>query len=198
MTPGPRAEVPDRLDAVYRVRMEIDDVLADAFQRVREGVRRVTERLDAEALAYRPDMEANSIGWLVWHLTRVHDDHVSEIAGRDQAWHDDGWADRFDLPLDRADIGYGHSSEQVGAVRPADPALLVEYHEAVADRTLAYLDTVDAAELDRIIDDRWDPPVSVGVRLVSVIEDQMQHLGQAAYVRGLFERRAAGNVGANS
>lgn len=186
------------MGAVYRVHMEIGEVLADAFQRVREGVQRVTDGLDAEALAYRPDAEANTIGWLVWHLTRVHDDHVSEIAGRAQAWHDDGWADRFDLPLDPADIGYGHSSEQVGAVRPAEPALLVEYHETVAERTLAYLDTVDAAELDRIIDDRWDPPVSVGVRLVSVVEDQLQHLGQAAYVRGLFERRAAGSVGGKS
>lgn len=172
--------------------VEISDVLTDAFQRIREGMRRVTEGLDAEALAYRPDPDANSIAWLVWHATRVHDDHVSEIAGRDQAWVTDGWAERLDLPFDLMDTGFGHTSEQVAAVRPDGPGMLVDYHEAVARRTFEYLETIDAAELDRIIDRRWDPPVSVGVRLVSVIDDQMQHLGQAGYVRGMLERLRSG------
>lgn len=170
--------------------METNEILADAFERVRDGVHRVVGGLDGQALAYRPDADANSIGWLVWHLTRVHDDHVSEIAGRDQAWTDEGWSDRFGLPLDRADTGYGHSSEQVAAVRLDGPEVLTGYHDAVVRRTLAYLDTVDAAELDRVVDDRWDPPVSVGVRLVSVIADQLQHLGQASYVRGMHEKTA--------
>ncbi|HWB71440.1 MAG TPA: DUF664 domain-containing protein [Egibacteraceae bacterium] len=168
--------------------METSEVLLDAFERIRQGVRRVTEGLDAEALAFRPDPDANSIAWLVWHATRVQDDHVSEIAGRGQAWVADGWADRFDLPADPAYTGYGHTSQQVGAVRADGPDLLVGYHEAVAQRTFEYLETIDAAELDRIIDDRWDPPVSVGVRLVSVIDDQIQHVGQAGYVRGMLER----------
>ncbi len=164
-------------------------MLADAFDRIRQGVVRVTEGLDGAALAYRPDPGANSIAWLLWHLTRVQDDHVSEITRREQAWTADGWADRLDLPFDAADTGYGHTSEQVDAVRPGGPQLLVGYHEAVAARTFEYLAALTAAELDRIIDRRWDPPVSVGVRLVSVIEDQMQHLGQAGYVRGMHERR---------
>ncbi len=171
--------------------METSEVLADAFERIREGMGRVTEGLDGEALAYRPDPDANSIAWLVWHATRVQDDHVSEIAGRDQAWMSDGWADRFNLPFDVTDTGYGHTSGQVGAVHPDGPELLVGYHEAVVARTHEYLGTLDAAELDRIIDDRWDPPVSVGVRLVSVINDQMQHLGQAAYVRGILKRETS-------
>ena len=169
--------------------MEVRELLTDAFERVRDGMRRVTDGLDAEALAYRPDPQANSIAWLVWHATRVHDDHVSEIAGLPQAWTADGWADRFALPFDPAETGYGHRAEEVGAVRPDGPELLVGYHEAVAQRTVTYLETLDAAELDRIIDERFDPPVSVGVRLISVISDQLQHLGQAAFVRGLFERR---------
>ncbi|MDQ4130056.1 MAG: DinB family protein [Actinomycetota bacterium] len=169
--------------------METRDVLADAFDRIRQGVIRVTEGVDAAALVYRPDPAANSIAWLLWHLTRVQDDHVSEIAGREQAWTAEGWADRLDLPFDRTDTGYGHTSEQVAAVRPDGPELLVGYHQAVSARTLEYLETLTAAELDRIIDRRWDPPVSVGVRLVSVVEDQMQHLGQASYVRGMYERQ---------
>ncbi|MGH3441289.1 MAG: mycothiol transferase [Nitriliruptorales bacterium] len=174
--------------------MEVGEVLADAFTRGRENVRRVTDGLDAEALAYRPDPDANSIAWLVWHATRVHDDHVSEIAGEDQAWIANGWADRFGLPFDRAATGFGHSSEEVGAVRPDGRELLVGYHKDVVERTLAYLDTLEPADLDRIIDRRWDPPVTVGARLVSVVNDQTQHLGQAAYVRGMLERRLAGGT----
>lgn len=168
--------------------MDTRDILTEAFARVRGGLTRVVDGLDAQALAYRPDPDANSIAWLVWHSTRVQDDHVSELAGREQAWTSDGWVDRFGLPFDPADIGYGHDSLQVGAVRPQGPHLLAAYQEAVVQRTFTYLDTVDASELDRIIDERWDPPVSVGVRLVSVIGDQLQHLGQADYVRGMLGR----------
>lgn len=168
--------------------METRHVLADGFARIRQGVHRVTEGLDAEALVYRPDPDANSIAWLVWHATRVQDDHVSEIAGREQAWTSDGWAERLGLPFPRRDTGYGHTTEQVAAVRVDGPELLVGYHDAVVQRTFEYLDTITAPELDRIVDRSWDPPVTVGVRLVSVLEDQMQHLGQASYVRGMFER----------
>lgn len=169
--------------------MQTSHVLADAYGRIREVVRRTVEGLDAEALAFRPEAGANPIGWLVWHLTRVQDDHVSEIAGRPQAWVAEGWAERFGMRPDPTETGYGHTSEQVGRVRPAGPRVLLDYHEAAHRRTLEYLEGVGAAELDRIIDRSYDPPVSVGVRLVSVISDGLQHAGQAAYVRGILERR---------
>jgi uncharacterized damage-inducible protein DinB len=168
--------------------VETSDILIDAFGRIQELVHAVTDGLDPDALAFRPHREANSIGWLIWHLTRVQDDHVSEIAERDQAWAADGWADRFEMEPDPSNSGYGHTSDQVAAVRPS-AQLLRDYHDAVHDRTVEYLGTIDPDELDRIIDDRWDPPVSVGVRLVSVIGDDLQHAGQAAYARGLLERR---------
>ena len=169
--------------------MDTPQVLADAFDRVHQVVQASAERLDADALAWRPDAEANSIAWLVWHLTRIQDHHLSEIAGREQAWTADGWAQRLRRPADPDDTGYGHTSQEVAAVRPEGPDLLLGYHAAVAQRTQEYLATVDADELDRIIDRSYDPPVSVGVRLVSVISDNLQHAGQARYVRGLVERR---------
>jgi hypothetical protein len=169
--------------------MDARDLLDDAFGRTRDGVHRVLDGLDVDALTWRPDPDANPIGWLVWHLTRVQDDHVAELAGREQAWTDDGWADRFDLPYDRHDIGYGHTSAEVAAFSVADPALLVDYHDAVVSRTRSYLASLGSDDLDRVVDRRWDPPVTAGVRLVSVVDDQTQHIGQAAYVRGLFERR---------
>jgi hypothetical protein len=168
--------------------VETKDILVDAFGRVRGGVHRVTEGLDADALSFRPDPAANSIGWLVWHLIRVQDHHVSDLAQIPQAWTDDGWAARFEMQADPQDVGYGHTSEQVAAVRISTPDILCEYADAVHARTLDYLGTADARELSRIVDTNWDPPVTAGVRLVSVIGDDLQHLGQAAYVRGLYER----------
>ena len=169
--------------------METRDVFTDAYERINQGVHRVTEGLDEAALAYRPDSEANSIGWLVWHLLRVQDHHIADIAGTGQAWIEDGWAERFGMTADPEDHGYGHTSEQVAAVRIPDPQLLRDYADAVHARTLRYVDSLDAAELERIVDTRWDPPVTAAVRLVSVIGDDLQHIGQAAYIRGLYERR---------
>jgi hypothetical protein len=168
--------------------MQTNEVLAEAFTRIRLLVERSVAGLDIEALAYRPEADANSIGWLVWHLTRIQDDHLAELAGRDQLWIAKSWAHRFGMPADPHDTGYGHTTEQVAAVRPDEPDLLIGYHRAVVDGTLAYLATVNSAELDRIIDRSYDPPVSVGVRLVSVISDNLQHAGQALFVRGILER----------
>lgn len=169
--------------------MEGRDLLIDAFGRISEEVYLAAEGLPTEALSWRPDPDANSIAWLVWHLTRVQDDHVSHLAGIDQAYVADGWADRLGLVSDVRDLGYGHTSAQVGAVVVQSPEVLLAYFDAVHGRTVEYLATIDATELDRICDTNWDPPVTVGVRLVSVLNDCFQHAGQARYLRGMFERR---------
>lgn len=162
-------------------------LLKDAFGRVSEVVHEVLDGCDERSLAYRPDPDANTIAWLVWHLTRVQDDHVADAARSEQAWTQEGWIDRFELPLPSDDIGYGHSSDEV-AVVVADAGLLGAYFDDVHRRTLAYLDAIDDVELDRVVDTRWEPPVTVSVRLVSVIADCLQHAGQAAYLKGLVAR----------
>jgi len=161
------------------------DLLTDALSRVLEDVESVLDGITDDALTHRPTADANSIAWLVWHLTRVQDDHIADVAGTDQVWTGDGYAERFALPLGTGDIGYGHSSEQVGQVR-APAALLMDYYRATHARTLAYVATVTPDDLDHVVDTRWDPPVTLGVRLVSVVNDCTQHVGQAAYVRGLL------------
>jgi hypothetical protein len=163
--------------------MDAKDLLIDQFTRIHELYDGLVGDVDAETLNTRPNGSGNSMSWLLWHLARVQDDHLVGITGDDQVW--DEWRERFGLPLEAGDTGYGHTSEQVGSVRIDDPAVLAGYHEQVHQATLAYLDRVDGDELDRIVDRRWDPPVTAGVRLVSVIGDCLQHLGQAAYVRGL-------------
>jgi hypothetical protein len=168
--------------------MEPRELLTDAFERMQDDVSRVATGTDAAMLTHRPDPGANSIAWLLWHAARVQDDHVAELAAQEQAWTAEGWVERFGFELPTGDTGFGHGPEQVAAVHPDGPDPLVDYHAAVTSRTRAYLEGVDADELDRVIDERYDPPVTVGVRLTSVVHDGMQHLGQAAYVRGMIER----------
>lgn len=168
--------------------MRTSELLTDAVGRVREQVPDIVEGLDETALAWRPDPGANSIAWLLWHLTRIEDDHVAAVAGTEQVWLDDGWMARFELPLPAEDHGYGHAAEQVAAVR-APGELLAGYHEAVAERAASYFSTLTDDDLDRVVDRRWDPPVTLGARLVSVVCEINQHVGQAAYLRGLLDRR---------
>lgn len=161
-------------------------LLLDAFGRVRELVIDLTDGLTDDIATYRPDPGANSIAWLIWHLSRIQDDHVAELAQVEQAWT--VWRERFGLPFSRWATGYGQGPQQVAAVRVGGD-LLAGYHNAVHELTVNYLDDITSEELNRIVDTRWDPPVTAAVRLVSVIGDTMQHLGQAAYVRGMAGRR---------
>ena len=163
-------------------RVAIQDLLRDAFTRLIEHADELTDGLSDEVSTYRPTPEANTIAWLLWHSARVQDAQVADVAGVDQVW--DGWVHKFGLDLPDDDTGYGHSPEDVGKVR-AGAELLAGYYRAVHEMTLGYIATLDADELERVIDENWDPPVTAGVRLVSVIDDCAQHLGQAAYLRGI-------------
>lgn len=167
------------------------DLLTDSLGRVLDEVEAVLDGASDELLTARPGPEANTIAWLVWHLTRVQDDHVAGVAGSEQVWTADGYDARFGLPFETADIGYGQTTEQVGLVR-APAGLLADYYRATHARSLAYLATLTADDLDRVVDERWDPPVTLGVRLVSVVNDCTQHVGQAAYVRGLLSPASPG------
>jgi uncharacterized damage-inducible protein DinB len=175
---GSGGPVADRIG----VHMDPSDVLIDAFERIRGVVGQVVDGLDADELGYRPDRDSNSIAWLVWHLTRIQDDHIADVAGTEQCWTAEGWADRFGLPFEPTATGYGQSSDEV--------ELLTGYYDAVHQRTLDFVRGIDASELDRVVDESWDPPVTLGVRLISVIGDDLQHAGQAAFLRGIVTRRA--------
>ncbi|WGL52679.1 DUF664 domain-containing protein [Nocardioides sp. BP30] len=166
------------------------ELLQDAFARIVEGGTAVVDGLTEDQLTHRIDPEANTIAWLVWHLARVQDMQVADVAGHEQVWTAQGYAERFALPFDVQASGYGQSAEEVGRVR-ASAELLAAYLRATHEATIGYLERVTAAELDRVVDEHWDPPVTLGVRLVSVLEDDAQHLGQANYVRGIVERAGA-------
>lgn len=167
--------------------VDVAAVYLELYGRIPPLVEQTLDGLDLDALTVRVTPDANPIGWLVWHLTRVQDHHVSELLDADQIYLDgSGWPDRFASPASADDIGYGHSSAEVARVRPESVQALLDYHAAVDARTRAFLTALTADALDEIVDRRWDPPVTLGVRLVSVADDSLQHLGQAAYVKGLL------------
>lgn len=165
------------------------DMLVDAFGRIRDIVHRAVDGRSTEEMAFRIDGEANSIAWLVWHLTRIQDDHIADVSDLEQVWVSNDWATRFDLPFDTRTTGYGHSSDEVAAVQVDSGELLTGYHDEVYEQTIGFNSRLTETDLDRIVDESWDPPVSLGVRLVSVVSDNLQHAGQAAFVRGVLERR---------
>ena len=169
--------------------MNVNDLLLDVFGRLPDLVRSTVDGLTTEQLRWAPVPGANTVGWLIWHLTRIQDDHVAEVAGEDQVWESGEWAARFGLRPGTLETGWGHSPDQVAALRPESGRVLVEYYDAVAQRTGSFVAALTPDDLDRVVDERWDPPVTLGVRLVSVAEDDLQHVGQAAYLRGLILRR---------
>ncbi|MFE9613915.1 DUF664 domain-containing protein [Streptomyces sp. NPDC006012] len=166
--------------------MHARDILIDGYSRIQDEVHAALDGLGADELHARPVPDANPVAWLVWHLTRVQDDHVADAFGLDQVWLAQGWEKHFGLGLPRHDTGYGHSAAKVARVRVASADLLTGYYDAVHTQTLGVLRELLAGDLDRVVDERWDPPVTLGTRLVSVLSDDLQHAGQAAYVRGLL------------
>lgn len=165
--------------------MHAKDILIDGYNRIREEVHATVGGLGPDELNARPSPDANSVAWLIWHLTRVQDDHIADAFALDQVWLTRDYHKAFGLDLPRHDTGYGHTPAKVAKVRVDSGDLLTGYYDAVHAQTLARLREVAAKDLERIVDERWDPPVTLGVRLVSVLSDDLQHVGQAAYVRGL-------------
>lgn len=164
-------------------------LLRDNFERIRDHGVHVLDDIADEDLGWRPHEDVNSVAWLVWHVARVQDDHVSELSTVEQVWVRDQWAARFGLDDDVMDTGYGHTPDQVAAIQPGSATLLVDYLSAVTDQTLGLLDDVDEDDLDGVVDDSWDPPVTMGVRLNSIVGDNLQHLGQAAMLCNLHAHR---------
>jgi hypothetical protein len=168
--------------------MDVAALLAELYGRVPPLAQQAVDGLAPDRLTEPPSPGANTIAWLVWHLARVQDHHVSELLDTEQLWVTGDWAARFGLEPDPRNTGYGHTPEQVLSVRPSDPAVLIDYLAATDARCRELLDRLQPGDLDKVVDRRWDPPVTMGVRLVSVADDCLQHAGQAAYVRGLLER----------
>ena len=165
--------------------MQVNEVYLELFGRIPNLVHAAADGLDQAALLAQPQPGTNPIGWLLWHLTRVQDHHVSELLDEDQLWPQ--WADRFGLAPDPWNLGFGHTPDDVLCVQPQSANAIVEYYDAVHARTAALLESLTPEDLSRVVDENWDPPVTLGMRLVSIADDSLQHAGQALYVRGMVQ-----------
>lgn len=173
--------------------MEGTDLIADALGRIQRTLERILPGLTIEQLAYRPSEGSNSITWLVWHLTRVQDHHISDLLDREQEWISGGWHERFGLAADPRNTGFGHDPSDVSAVR-ANGETLQGYYDAVYSRSLELLNSLNPEELDREINEpQYEPLPTVGTRLVSIVNDNTQHVGQAAYLKGLGQGTSWGH-----
>lgn len=164
--------------------MDSVEILKDVARRPLDEAESLRSALTPAVLNAHPGHD-NSPAWLLWHAAREIDEQLSALTGEEPVWTRSGFESRFNLGLDRHDMGLGHSGAQARAVRVDDAELLLEHLRAVVEAQLAYLDTLTEARLGEIIDEQWDPPVARGARLVSISLDALAHVSQAAYVVGM-------------
>ena len=166
--------------------MKWKELIIDGYSRIPELLENVLEGLTQDDLGWQPRYDCNSIGWLIWHLTRQQDAQFASLAGEEQLWVTDEWYATFNRQPEPDDVGYGHSPEQVSAFQSPEAKILLGYNRAVVERSQQYISNLSETDLDRELNEPWFQPLpTVGVRLVSILDDSILHAGQAAYVRGL-------------
>lgn len=165
------------------------DVLVEAFSRIPDLVHDVMDGIEGEVLLWRPEVDGrtnNSIGWTVWHIGRMEDAQIADLAGSAEVHDSQGWGERLGVPYPASTHGYGMGPADVARFEVASPELLTAYYDAVHARSVEVLRSLNADALAEVVDERWDPPVTALVRLVSIVDDAAQHAGQAAYLKGLL------------
>lgn len=133
----------------------IDDIETQRFQ-----FALTSGAVPPERWSERPRPGDNSVAWLVWHIARWQDISLN-VTIRDAAQvYDDTWSDRLGM---EPDPGTGFTDAEVDELSARiDPVALDAYRNAVQDATVAWLDSVDDAELHHILttpidtDARWD------------------------------------------
>ncbi|YAL81839.1 mycothiol transferase [Dermacoccaceae bacterium W4C1] len=171
--------------APSRTRCSAAEVLIDATDRVLDDAISVLDRVTEDDLNRLPAPGVNPIGWLLWHAGRVQDAQIAPLSGQSEWWITSGLQEGFALDLPATDTGYGHTPEQVGKVQVTDAGLRA-YLRGAHQVTVAHLQTLTDAALDEVIDTNWTPPVTQAARLVSIVNDATQHVGQAGYALGFF------------
>ena len=162
--------------------MECAEFITGIFTRISQVLETVLDGLTENEINQQPTPECNSIGWMVWHLTRVQDRFIAMLSNNEQVWITEKWYGKFSREADAKDIGYGHRPEDLANFKVPDTKTLLDYHHAVLEKTKQYTNKLSPEELDRVIDDSRAP--TVALRLTAFISDNLQHAGQVAYLRG--------------
>ena len=163
--------------------MTLNEFIEDAFNTEREYLIDALGDLTSDELMWRAGPEANPIGWILWHMTRIEDMWFQFFIQRQtEIWERDGWNEKFGLPT--RDNGFQHTLEQVADFPAYDLSEMMRYGEAVRSDTLAYLKTVSSEQMDDVPREAR-PEMSVGRIFRQVIGEIYQHQGHIAYLKGL-------------
>jgi len=168
--------------------MEAKDIVTDALERIRGILHRTLAGLTLDDIQRQPTPDSNSIAWLTWHLTRVQDNGISGLFDQEQAWISQGWHAQFGMAPDPDNEGQGHTPEQVAAFRAPSIQTLLDYHDSVSSRSKNFVGGLTTTDFNRELNEpQYQPRPTVGVRLVSILSDNLQHAGQVAYLRGVWQ-----------
>ena len=159
--------------------MRWQDLLIDAYGEVQKVLEQALDGLTQEELKQQPHPDCNNIGWMTWHMIRVHDDIISGNMGEEQLWIKDKWHEKFGRDADPKDTGGRNTSEEVAAFKPPDVSTILDYHRAVLERSKKYINGLSEADLDREVE---GPLPNVATRLNVILSDSLQHAGQVAYL----------------
>lgn len=167
--------------------MELAEFITGIFMRISQVLETALDGLTEDEINQQPNPECNSIGWMVWHLTRVQDRFIAMLSNNEQVYIAGKWYEKFNRGADPQDIGYGHSSEDLANFKAPDTKTLLDYHYDTLEKTKQYTNRISPGELDRVIDNSRAP--TVALRLTAFISDNLQHAGQVAYLRGWLKNQ---------
>ena len=163
--------------------MTLNEFITDALEKENGFLLDALDGLTSDELAWQPAPDANSIGWILWHMVRVEDMWIHFFAQfQTELWETEGWHEKFGLPT--RDNGFGHTAEQVNNFPSIDLAQFLEYRASVRASTLVYLNTLSPDDMETVPRERR-PEMSLGAMFRQIIGEMYQHVGHIAYLRGL-------------
>lgn len=171
---------------IYAICMLPNEVLLDFARRPVAAIVAIRGQLTPELLAAHPGGHDNSIGWLLWHMGREIDVQLSALSGLPEVWTSLGFAKRLGLGELGDGVGYGQTSDEARRIVVTDPHVLVDYVIAAGEALSVYLSALDPETLADVVDEGWNPPVTRATRLVSIVDDAVQHAGQVGYALGIL------------
>lgn len=176
--------------------MKWQQLIAEIYNEISRELERALDGLTMDDLNQQPRPDCNSIGWLAWHLTRCQDVANADLIGEEQLWLKEKWHAMFGRAADPTDIGYGHSSEDALNFRAPDSITLLKYHRRVLEKTLHYINLeLTENDLEREFQKPTFPGINTVRRMfVGVISDNLQHVGQIAYIRGLLKGKGWSDI----
>ena len=141
---------------------------------------------DAELRQQVAGPQSNPIGWLVWHLTRTRDSIVANFSGTKTLWETE-WAAKLGMDANPPQ----YKPEDVHTFDPKSVDLLMGFFGAVEKHTADIVGKLNDADLERMVQPmvQGRPPASVAARLGVILNDNIQHIGQVAYLRGMLREQ---------